>query len=340
MSLTTAPTSPRPSPPNFPPPELLTRILLHPAFTHPPSLLACLLVNKRWSTTLSTRERCLIKHNFTHNPQGLPPRDGFNNKRWGTGQGLDGDAYLFWEELEVAALKDEFGWLGLMQSELREMVETTGSRATHPNTAKNESQWKQLTADVNLLTEPFRALNVIKSYRERYARDARKFCFLLREEGAMICPLLLAPVPELDSVTTSTTQPLLKTLLSRLRVSEHLCERYTLWRIPVWDEQITKAFIRNKRIWCYDTSVNKPPALCTDVHAISLYKDVYQALKDADVVELIHVEKPDQILEYWEEEEEEEEEEEDGYPCWFTLCRRREKGRSVLGWMVYDNLSS
>ncbi|KAI8818725.1 uncharacterized protein EV422DRAFT_162907 [Fimicolochytrium jonesii] len=309
---------------NGPPPELLPRILCRVAFTNPRDFLNCLLVCRAWSSALSARERCLVKHRFSEiddlERAGQIFRDDAREAS------LDTSAYAIWDQLDVAFLTAGHGFLSPMQLDLRDGVEPPKYYANAP---QEEARWSALSADIDLLAGPLHVVSLAS--KNEFAKPDGSKGFVRRQyTGAMSCPLLMPPVPELDALDVLSDSTASIMLALRLRVSPHLRDYYRIKRISLADEEATTAYLIHLFQWLYDADMDE---FCfeNDEHRL-LLSGLYQALKDNNIVELIDVDLPEGTHEHadahggW-----------DGNLCFFVLCRREEPGRNVVGWMMFNS---
>ncbi|KAI8817062.1 uncharacterized protein EV422DRAFT_263696 [Fimicolochytrium jonesii] len=302
--------------------ELIPRILCLVALTDPKDLVNCLLVCKAWNASLSIRERCVVSYGWIDSTNELERFYLFDHGKGRELSVVDTQAYTLWDtdRIRLAFLTSEFALLQEMQADMWECAERS-----HPDAPEEDADWVALAHDLDLLAGPFSLYNTYgqmasepRSLREVYEGSGT------RDVGVEALPFLLAPVPELEGEEPTDDSAILETLLYRLWVSEDVKERYKLRRIELGDS----ATFRRYRNFSY---------LGADVHEDEEFEspetrqerrrkvdECFEALVDEDFVELIDVSI-----------HREEDAEWSGTLPNFIVCRRREAGCNLLGWLVY-----
>ncbi|KAI8824869.1 uncharacterized protein EV422DRAFT_236409 [Fimicolochytrium jonesii] len=293
------------------PPELVPRILSIVALDSPHDFLSCLLTCKAWNSALSSpKYRFLVMYNFLETKE-LPHGLIFHNDKHRYSEdigykALDNTAYAMWSKLGIAYLRSEFGFVSASQANLVQEANvpiTAGSIVP-----KDDSEWRQLAEDI-------------------------EFCKINNDPGFpyaynMICPFIISPAWEEENTNSiAKDADLLKKLLPLLRVSKHLQKYYELRRFPVANIYQIIGYIvehlygihgidfqHRRRFWALKAA------------------HLYAAMEKADVVEVIHIMARADDVDAAEK-----------FGGWrgqfsrFTLCRRRDPARNVLGWLIYDD---
>ncbi|KAI9014904.1 hypothetical protein BC832DRAFT_546770 [Gaertneriomyces semiglobifer] len=227
------------------PAEVLFGIICMVGVESPADVLNCLLTCKAWSKlAISWREKCLFRYHFKV-IQDFPKVLILKGYEDGECTSVNNNLYKIWFRTYVAHLVSEFSWLTTMQKELSEHGQIL-TRRPDGHVPDGDSDWKCLYHELALLKQSF---GFIRTY-SHYDEDVDDGHWETQPEGAMGCPLLLSPVPELENPLIANRE-LIGTVLTRLGVEKPLQPHYFVDRVRFDDQEKCSQLLQELRIYLY-----------------------------------------------------------------------------------------